>query len=178
MSRANAARALELNAWVPGIARRMAARIVATNLGKGANPQLEQRKREWLDASDREATEDLRLQLAQVMRIKAQAASAQAAVRGADQGERCSRGAESACTLSAIAASTSRHLPDSCAAPIAFSSARRSRTLGATLIWAMAPAGLPARSSAITLSDQAGREGMRTFVGTRRALSPPAPARD
>src|SRR4051812_9954765 len=53
-----------------------------------------------------------------------------------------------------MATSTSRHLAVSRAAASAFSSARNSRTLGATLICAIAAAGLPARNSAMTLSGQ------------------------
>jgi len=53
-----------------------------------------------------------------------------------------------------MAASTSRHFPDSCAAASAFSRARSSRMLGATLIWAIAAVGLPARSSAMILTGQ------------------------
>src|SRR6516225_4239027 len=69
-------------------------------------------------------------------------------------GDRCSRGAESACRLSVMAASTSRHFPESCAAASSFSRARSSRRLGATLIWAIAAIGLPARSSAMILTGQ------------------------
>ena len=73
--------------------------------------------------------------------------------------------------LSSIATSTSFQRPTSCAAAIAFCSARKSRTLGATLTCAMAAAGLPARRRAMILSGQGEGRAKGVLDEVKRRLS-------
>src|SRR6185295_19798644 len=64
-----------------------------------------------------------------------------------------------------MATSTSLHFPSCCAAASDFSSARKSRKLGATLIWAIAATGLPARRSVMTLLGQGEGRAKTVFHG-------------